>query len=156
MITTVAPTAMMAMKLASVAVWISVYELKKLLTVAPVDSSTCDPAAMASATISVAMMRTRPACCERSSRRRTIMARGIVLRASWISRIEWTRSSEREPKRAASRRGGGLFDHHQQVTGLDSLAGAGDDLPHGPADGRLDLRLQLHRLGDEQLLSGLH
>ena len=32
MITIVAPTAMIAKKLASVAVWISVYELRKLLT----------------------------------------------------------------------------------------------------------------------------
>src|SRR3954469_8193033 len=148
MITTVAPTAMMAMKLASVAVWISVYELKKLLTVAPVASSTCAPARIASATISPAMMSTRPACCERSSRRRTIMARGIVPRAPWISRIESARSSEGEPKRTASRRRGSLFDHHQQVPGLDALAGAGDDLAHGSADGCLDHRLQLHRLGD--------
>ena len=40
MITIVAPTAMIAKKLASVAVWISVYELRKLLTVcarAPID-----------------------------------------------------------------------------------------------------------------------
>ena len=33
MMTIVAPTAMIAKKLASVAVWISVYELRKLLTV---------------------------------------------------------------------------------------------------------------------------
>ena len=36
MITIVAPIAMIAKKLASVAVWISVYEFQKLLTVAPV------------------------------------------------------------------------------------------------------------------------
>ena len=35
MMTIVAPTAMIAKKLASVAVWISVYELRKLLTVRP-------------------------------------------------------------------------------------------------------------------------
>ena len=42
--TIVAPTAMIAKKLASVAVWISVYELRKLLTVCPVRASTCEPA----------------------------------------------------------------------------------------------------------------
>ena len=39
MITIVAPTAMIAKKLASVRVWMSVFELKKLLTVAPVSRS---------------------------------------------------------------------------------------------------------------------
>ena len=38
MITIVAPTAMMAKKLASVAVWISVYEFRKLLTLSPGDA----------------------------------------------------------------------------------------------------------------------
>ena len=45
--TIVAPTAMIAKKLASVAVWISVYEFRKLLTVAPVSRSTCEPASEA-------------------------------------------------------------------------------------------------------------
>ena len=49
MMTIVAPTAMIAMKLASVAVWISVYELRKLLIVRPVAPSTCEPASAASA-----------------------------------------------------------------------------------------------------------
>ena len=44
MITIVAPTAMMAKKLASVAVWISVYEFRKLLMLSPVTRSGCDPA----------------------------------------------------------------------------------------------------------------
>ena len=49
MITIVAPIAMIAKKLASVAVWISVYEFQKLLTVAPVTRSGCDPASSVSA-----------------------------------------------------------------------------------------------------------
>ena len=44
MMTMVAPTAMIAKKLASVAVWISVCEFRKLLTERPVASSTCEPA----------------------------------------------------------------------------------------------------------------
>ena len=39
MITIVAPTAMIAKKLASVAVWMSVYEFRKLLTSRPVTRS---------------------------------------------------------------------------------------------------------------------
>ena len=48
MITIVAPIAMIAKKLASVAVWMSVYEFKKLLTVSPVCRSGCEPASAVS------------------------------------------------------------------------------------------------------------
>jgi hypothetical protein len=44
MITIVAPTAMIAKKLASVAVCVSVWKLRKLLTDRPVMRSTCEPA----------------------------------------------------------------------------------------------------------------
>src|SRR5665213_2956379 len=77
MMTTVAPTAMIAMKLASVAVWIRVYELRKLLTVRPVVSSTCDPASNESATISTTMMSASPACWERINRRRTVIGGAV-------------------------------------------------------------------------------
>ena len=56
----VAPTAMIAKKLASVAVWISVCELRKLLTVVPVASSTCEPASSDSATSSATMTSDQP------------------------------------------------------------------------------------------------
>ena len=61
MITRVAPTAITAKKLASVAVWISVYELRKLLIGWPVTRSTWLPAKAASAPHRTAMTSTRPA-----------------------------------------------------------------------------------------------
>src|SRR6478672_5229228 len=70
MMTIVAPTAMTAKKLASVAVWISVYELKKLLTSAPVSRSTWDPANAVRRMPRVAMTRTSPACSEARSFRK--------------------------------------------------------------------------------------
>ena len=69
MMTMVAPTAMIAKKLASVAVWISVCELRKLLTVCPVAASMCEPASSDSAISSATMTPTSPNCCERSRRR---------------------------------------------------------------------------------------
>ena len=45
MMTIVAPTPMMAKALASVAIWMSVCALRKLLTRPPVTGSVCDPAA---------------------------------------------------------------------------------------------------------------
>ena len=62
MITIVAPTAMTAKKLASVAVWISVYELRKSLTGRPVARSRWVPVNAASTTPSATMTSTRPAC----------------------------------------------------------------------------------------------
>ena len=79
MITIVAPTAMIAKKLASVATWISVYELRKLLTVAPVAGSTCEPARTASAVPMRTMIRRSPACSERSRRlRRSMRLAGTI------------------------------------------------------------------------------
>ena len=49
MITIVAPIAMIAKKLASVAVCTSVFEFQKLLTTSPVRRSTCEPASSVSA-----------------------------------------------------------------------------------------------------------
>ena len=69
MMTMVAPTAMIAKKLASVAVWISVCELRKLLTDCPVAASMCEPASSDSAISSATMTPTSPNCCERSRRR---------------------------------------------------------------------------------------
>ena len=60
MITTVAPIAMTAKKLASVAVWMSVYEFQKLLTDAPVTRSTCEPASTVSAMATIASTTTSP------------------------------------------------------------------------------------------------
>ena len=76
--TIVAPTAMIAKKLASVAVWISVYEFRKLLTVAPLTGSTWSPASRLSATASPMMTSSRPACCERSRRLRTVMEAHVI------------------------------------------------------------------------------
>src|SRR5262245_42902842 len=67
MITTVAPTAMIAKKLASVAVWISVWPFRKWLSVWPVALSTWVPAKIVSTVESSRMTRTSPVCCERSS-----------------------------------------------------------------------------------------
>jgi hypothetical protein len=61
MITIVAPTAMIAKKLASVAVWISVYEFRKLLTGAPVTRSGWLPANSVRTRPSSRMTSTRPA-----------------------------------------------------------------------------------------------
>ena len=66
--TTVAPTAMMAKKLASVAVCTRVYQLRKLLTTMPVLGSTCDPAATVSTVPSETITRTRPACGDARTR----------------------------------------------------------------------------------------
>ena len=68
MITIVAPTAMMAKKLASVAVWISVYEFRKLLMLSPVTRSGCDPAKRVRSTPRLTMTRSRPACAELKKR----------------------------------------------------------------------------------------
>ena len=67
-ITTVAPTAMMAKKLASVAVWTSVYQFRKLLTTRPDRGSTCDPAASVSTVPSARITSTRPACGDARTR----------------------------------------------------------------------------------------
>jgi hypothetical protein len=64
MMTMVAPTAMIAKKLASVAVWIRVYELRKLLTVSPVKRSGCEPANAVSSAARQMMTSSRPACAE--------------------------------------------------------------------------------------------
>ena len=69
MITTVAPIAMIAKKLASVAVWMSVCEFQKLLTVTPVARSTCEPASSVSVTATSASTTTSPVSCEPTIRR---------------------------------------------------------------------------------------
>jgi hypothetical protein len=71
MMTTVAPIAMMAKNVASVAVWMRVNEFQKLLTVRPVSGSTCDPASTVSAIASATSTITRPASCRPSRCRRT-------------------------------------------------------------------------------------
>src|SRR5688572_21875004 len=68
MMTIVAPTAMRAKKLASVAVWISVYEFRKLLTLAPVTRSGCEPAKRVRSAPRLTMTRSRPACAELKNR----------------------------------------------------------------------------------------
>ena len=64
MITIVAPIAMIAKKLASVAVWMSVYEFQKLFTVAPVTRSGCEPASSVNASVTSANTMTSPISCE--------------------------------------------------------------------------------------------
>jgi hypothetical protein len=71
MITSVAPTAMIAKKLASVAVWIRVCELRKLLISTPERGSTCDPAKIVRIAPSRRMTSTRPSCEDASARRST-------------------------------------------------------------------------------------
>src|SRR6185295_17432419 len=61
MMTTVAPTAITAKKLASVAVWMRAWELRKLLMVEPVARSTWEPAKIPSTTVRPTMTSSRPA-----------------------------------------------------------------------------------------------
>ena len=69
MMTTVAPIAMMAKKLASVAVWMSVYEFQKLFTISPVRRSTCEPARAVRRMVTRTTTSTSPVSWEPSSRR---------------------------------------------------------------------------------------
>src|SRR5687768_1716388 len=68
MITIVAPIAMIAKKLASVAVWISVYEFQKLLTLSPVCRSGCEPASAVRMITTATSTSTSPISCEANSR----------------------------------------------------------------------------------------
>src|SRR6188472_4372925 len=67
--TMVAPTAMIAKKLASVAAWIKVYELRKLLTSTPDRGSTCDPANSVSTVPSRTITTTSPNWDDAQTRR---------------------------------------------------------------------------------------
>src|SRR6266545_2983597 len=69
MITTVAPIAMIAKKLASVAVWTSVYEFQKLFTRSPVRRSGCEPASKVRIRVTSTTTSTSPVSCEPSSLR---------------------------------------------------------------------------------------
>src|SRR5712691_10911794 len=69
MITIVAPIAMIAKKLASVAVCTSVYELRKSFAILPVSRSACEPVISVSATATSASTMTSPTSCEEISRR---------------------------------------------------------------------------------------
>ena len=69
MMTIVAPTPMIANPLASVAIWSSVYLFRKLLTVCPVNASTCDPAVSVNTTLSATSTPSRPSCGERRTNR---------------------------------------------------------------------------------------
>src|SRR5262245_25862278 len=71
MITIVAPTAITAKKLASVAIWISVCELRKLFTVRP-SAPTWLPAMSVSSVPRTRITSTSPACWAASSLRSTI------------------------------------------------------------------------------------
>src|SRR5262245_56002616 len=101
----VVPTAMIAKKLASVAVWINVYEFRKLLTGAPVTRSGCVPANSVRTTPRKRITSTRPACCEASSLR--------IKRAL--------------PRPAAFH--GGAFCHCWEKVGLAALRRAKKDAP---------------------------
>src|SRR4051812_14965757 len=116
MITIVAPTAMMAKKLASVPTWISVCELRKLLTGTPVRRSTWVPANAVSTAPSSTMMATRPACCDARSFR-NIRARDKTVDRCALSICRESRSSS-ESYPAAEFLAAGGADFEGQVQRL--------------------------------------
>src|SRR4051812_17575604 len=97
MITTVAPTAMMAKKLASVTVWRRVYEFQKEFTISPARRSKCEPAREVRRTTRATITRTRPSSWVAMSRRawrprppREVAARATGGGAGWGGDDDWS------------------------------------------------------------------